>query len=52
MTKALGIVHGDAHTATDDGKAARQLYEAIYFMEKEAALNGCGNRTFHHADAC
>jgi DNA polymerase-3 subunit epsilon len=30
MTKALGIIHDDAHTALSDIKATRQLYEAIY----------------------
>jgi exonuclease I len=30
MAKALGIPHGEAHTALSDIKATRQLYEAIY----------------------
>jgi DNA polymerase III epsilon subunit-like protein len=34
MTKALGIVHGTAHTAMDDIKATRQLYETIYYLDK------------------
>jgi DNA polymerase III epsilon subunit-like protein len=34
MTKALGIEHGNAHTAMDDIKATRQLYEAIFHIQK------------------
>ena len=34
MAKSLGIVHGTAHTAMDDIKAARQLYETIYRIQK------------------
>jgi DNA polymerase III epsilon subunit-like protein len=34
MTKALNIVHGTAHTAMDDIKATRQLYETIYYLDK------------------
>jgi DNA polymerase III epsilon subunit-like protein len=34
MTKALGISHEAAHTAMDDIKATRKLYEAIYRIQK------------------
>ena len=34
MTKALGIIHEDAHTALSDIKAARRLYESIYFISR------------------
>ena len=34
MTKALGIEHGVAHTALDDIKATRRLYETIYRISK------------------
>jgi DNA polymerase III epsilon subunit-like protein len=35
MTKALGIEHGKVHTALDDIKATRRLYEEIYRIERE-----------------
>jgi DNA polymerase III epsilon subunit-like protein len=34
MAKALGIEHDEAHTALSDIKAARRLYEIIYFKSK------------------
>jgi DNA polymerase III epsilon subunit-like protein len=34
MAKALNIVHGTAHTAMDDIKATRQLYETIYRLDR------------------
>jgi DNA polymerase-3 subunit epsilon len=34
MTKALGIIHDSAHTALSDIKATRQLYEAIYLIQR------------------
>jgi DNA polymerase III epsilon subunit-like protein len=44
MTKALGISHGTAHTAMDDIKATRRLYEAIYYLDKERrGRTACGN---------
>jgi DNA polymerase III epsilon subunit-like protein len=34
MTKALGIMHEDAHTALSDIKATRRLYETLYFISR------------------
>lgn len=34
MAKALGIPHENAHTALDDIKATRKLYETIYFLSR------------------
>jgi exonuclease I len=38
MTKSLGIIHDDAHTALSDIKATRRLYERIYEIEREKRL--------------
>jgi DNA polymerase-3 subunit epsilon len=32
ITKALGVMHDDAHTALSDIKATRQLYEELYLI--------------------
>jgi DNA polymerase III epsilon subunit-like protein len=42
MTKALGIPHEDAHTAMDDIKATRQLYERIWHIYKQAGVSNEG----------
>jgi DNA polymerase III epsilon subunit-like protein len=39
MTKALGILHSDAHSALADIKATRKLYEAIYAIERSKNEN-------------
>jgi DNA polymerase III epsilon subunit-like protein len=38
MAKAVGINHGKSHTAMDDIKATRALYEAIYRRQKEVRI--------------
>jgi DNA polymerase III epsilon subunit-like protein len=38
MAKALKIDHGIAHTAMDDIKATRRIYETIYYLEKGAKM--------------
>jgi DNA polymerase III epsilon subunit-like protein len=52
MTKALGVIHDAAHTAMDDIKATRRLYETLYFLDKKAARNDFGNCAAQQTGAC
>ncbi|GHV89890.1 hypothetical protein AGMMS50268_03930 [Spirochaetia bacterium] len=38
IVKALGIEQGKAHTALDDIRATRQIYETIYMIERKGRI--------------